>query len=116
MNQIRDGRASAEVIIGTPGYIGVQVTDLTSGLASRLGLTVSSGAAVAGVVAGSPAEAAGLTPGAVISSVGGASIGSTQALGAALHAHAAGERVKIGWVDQRGSHTATVTLTSGPAI
>ena len=116
VNQIREGRASAQVIIGTPGYIGVQVTDLTSALASRLGLTVSSGAAVAGVVAGSPAEAAGLTPGAVINSVGGASIGSTQALGAALHTHAAGDRVKIGWVDQRGTHTATLTLTSGPAV
>jgi hypothetical protein len=33
-----------------------------------------------------------------------------------LHSHVPGDTVTVHWVDQSGEHTATVQLTSGPAV
>jgi S1-C subfamily serine protease len=117
VNQIRLGQASSEVILGQVGYIGVQVTDLTSQIAAQLGLSSTSGVLVTGVVSGSPAAAAGIGQDAVITTVNGGTIDSTTTLGTALHSHKPGEQVSVSWVDSGGtSHTATVTLGTGPAI
>jgi S1-C subfamily serine protease len=116
VNQIRSGQSSSEVIIGPVGFIGVQVRDLDSASASQLGLNLSSGALVVGVQAGTPAAAAGITQYSVITAVGGSTVTSTATLGAAIHVHKPGERVSVTWVNQSGSHTATVTLVAGPAI
>jgi S1-C subfamily serine protease len=116
VNQIRSGQSSSEVIIGPVGFIGVQVRDLDSASASQLGLNLSSGALVVGVQAGTPAAAAGITQGSVITSVGGTSVTSIATLGTAIHVHKPGDRVSITWVNQSGTHTATVTLVAGPAI
>jgi S1-C subfamily serine protease len=115
-NQIRSGQSSSEVIIGPVGFIGVQVRDLDSATASQLGLSLSSGALVVGVQAGSPAATAGITQDSVISAVGGTTVTSTATLGAAIHVHKPGERVSVTWVNQSGTHIATVTLVAGPAI
>jgi S1-C subfamily serine protease len=116
VNQIRSGQSSSEVIIGPVGFIGVSVRDLDSATASQLGLNLSSGALVVGVQAGTPAAAAGITQYSVITAVGGTPVTSTATLGAAIHVHKPGERVSVTWVNQSGSHTATVTLVAGPAI
>jgi S1-C subfamily serine protease len=116
VNKIRAGQSSAEVIIGPVGFIGVQVRDLDSAAASQLGLNLSSGALVVGVQAGSPAAAAGITQDSVITAAAGATVTSTATLGAAIHTHKPGERLSVTWVNQSGSHTATLTLVAGPAI
>jgi S1-C subfamily serine protease len=116
VNQIRSGQASSEVIIGPVGFIGVHIRDLDSAAASQLGLSVSSGALVVGVDAGTPAAAAGITENSVIIAVGRTTVTSTATLGAALHAHKPGERILVTWVNQSGTHTATLTLIAGPAI
>jgi S1-C subfamily serine protease len=116
VNKIRAGQSSAEVIIGPVGFIGVQVRDLDSAAASQLGLNLSSGALVVGVQAGSPAAAAGITQDSVITAAAGATVTSTATLGAAIHTHKPGERISVTWVNQSGSHTATLTLVAGPAI
>jgi S1-C subfamily serine protease len=116
VNQIRSGQSSSEVIIGAVGYIGVSVRDLDSATAAQLGLSVSTGALVIGVQTGSPAASAGINQYSVITSVAGSAVTSTATLGTAIHAHKPGERISVTWVNQTGTHTATLTLESGPAI
>ena len=115
-NQIRSGRASSQVILGQVGYLGVQVSDLDAATAAQLGLSAASGALVVGLVPGSPAEGAGLGQGAVITAVSGTGIESSATLGTILHGHKPGDRVAVTWIDSAGTHTATMSLTTGPAI
>jgi S1-C subfamily serine protease len=110
VNQIRSGQASSQIIYGQTGYIGVSVQNLDATTAARLNLNVSSGALVQGVVSSSPAAGVGITRYSVITSVGGTSINNIDDLGNALLAHKPNERVSISWVNQSGTHTATVTL------
>jgi S1-C subfamily serine protease len=117
VNEIRAGQASADVIIGPVGYIGVQIRDLTPQLAAQIGLSVTSGALVWAVQAGSPAEQAGMTRLSVITKVGSASVDSSASLGNALHGYKPGANVAVTWIDQGGaSHTKTLTLTTGPNV
>ena len=115
VNQIRAGRASSTTIIGEAGYLGVGVDDLDVATATRLGLSVTSGALVKAVVAGSPAAQAGISQNAVITAIDGAAIASAKALGPAIQTHKPGQRISVTWVDQTGTHSATVSLMSGPA-
>ncbi|HXN77535.1 MAG TPA: trypsin-like peptidase domain-containing protein, partial [Candidatus Dormibacteraeota bacterium] len=110
VNQIRSGQASSQIIYGQTGYIGVTVQNLDANAAAQLNLTVSSGALVQGVQPSSPAAGAGITRYSVITSVAGTSITNIDDLGSTLLAHKPGERVPITWVNQSGTHTATVTL------
>jgi S1-C subfamily serine protease len=112
VNQIRAGKSSSTVIIGPPGYLGVGVNDLTPTIASRL--NVSSGALVVQVAPGSPADKAGISQNSVITAIDGTSITSANSLGPAIQSHKPGQQARVSWVDQNGSHTATVTMTSRP--
>lgn len=104
--RIEDGQASAAIHIGATAFFGIEVT------ADEYG---DSGAMVADVVSGSPAAAAGLEPGDLITAIGGRAVSSPATLGSAVAARKPGTRVSVSYVDQSGwSHTATVTLTSGP--
>ena len=115
-NRILAGQAGNGVYIGPVGYLGVSVQTLDANSAAQLGLSVSSGAYVRGVVAGSPAEHAGITAGSVITRVNSAVVDSATSLGDALHQYKPGDQVKITWIAGNATHTATVTLISGPAI
>jgi S1-C subfamily serine protease len=117
VNQIRAGQASSQVILGQVGYLGISVTDLTPSIAAQLGLSITSGAVVVGVISGSPADQAGLAQDAVITEVAGNPINSTTDLGNVLHSFKPGDQVQVTWTDQAStSHTVTITLTTGPAI
>jgi S1-C subfamily serine protease len=117
VNEIRAGQASADVIIGPVGYIGVQIRDLNPQLAAQYGLNITSGPLVWAVQAGSPAEQAGMTRLSVITKIGGTSVDSSASLGNALHAYKPGANVAVTWIDQGGaSHTKMLTLTTGPNI
>ena len=116
VNQIRAGHASSTIILGQPGYIGVQVEALDAATANRLGLGITSGALVVGVEPGSPAAGAGISASAVITSLDGTTIDSADALGPAIHAHGPGDQVRVTWVDSSGTHTSTMTLVPGPAV
>lgn len=111
VNKIRSGQASADVIYGQVGYMGVSVRDLTADIASQIGVNLTSGAEVVTVQAGSPAESAGIIPASVITKVGSAKITTSADLGTAIRAHKPGDRVSVTWVDTRGTHTANVTLS-----
>jgi S1-C subfamily serine protease len=68
------------------------------------------------VLANTPAASAGLQAGDVITMVNGNSVSSASVLGSALATDKPGQTVSITWVDSSDtSHTANVTLTTGPA-
>ena len=110
--QITSGTASGTVHIGATAFLGVGVQ---SAAQSQAGGTTS-GAVVAGAEPGTAAARAGLTAGDVIPSGAGHAVSSPTALRDLLISQHPGDRVSVGWTDSSGqSHTATVTLGSGPA-
>jgi S1-C subfamily serine protease len=114
VNQIQSGDGSSTVLLGERGYLGVAVRELDQATAAHFG--VSSGALVVGIDSNSPAENAGMTAPAVIRSVDGQPVTSTDSLGPLLHSHVPGDSVTVTWVDGQGSHSATVQLIPGPAV
>lgn len=85
----------------THGSLGVQLSSDAS----------APGAAVAEVVGGSPAAAAGLPSGAVITKLDGRVISGPEALVAAVRSKAPGDTVSLTYLDQSGaSQTTEVTL------
>ncbi|MDT5000850.1 MAG: putative serine protease PepD, partial [Mycobacterium sp.] len=86
----------------TLGSLGVQLsTDATKG----------SGAAIAQVVVGGPAAAAGLPSSAVITKIDGQVIDGPEALVAAVRSRAPGDQVSVTYLDDSGApQTAQVTL------
>jgi S1-C subfamily serine protease len=112
--QIEAGASSTTVHIGRTGLLGVEIMSARSAAAN--GMRAGSGAIVAGVVPGTPAEGAGLAQGDVIVSVNGQRVSSPEALQSALGQHHPGDSVTIGWADASGqTQSATVVLTTGPA-
>ncbi len=115
-NQIRSGHATSDIIIGQPGFLGVEVRNLEAGEAAQLGLNVNSGALVVGVVSGMPAAKAGIRSPSVITAVAGHKVVSADDLGPIIYQYKPGQQISVKWVDRNGTHTATVELASGPAV
>jgi len=116
--QIESGSASANIVIGYPAFLGVQVSNTATSGRSRYAQpsTTVGGALISGVVSGGPAAAAGLTAGDTITAVDGTTIDSPSALTTTLAADAPGQTVTITFTDSSGdSQTASVTLVNGPA-
>jgi len=115
--QIESGNASANIVIGYPAFLGVQVSSTaTSGRSRYTQPSTVGGALISGVVSGGPAAAAGLTTGDAITAVDGTTIDSPSALTETLAGDAPGQTVTITWTDSSGaSQTASVTLINGPA-
>jgi S1-C subfamily serine protease len=112
VHQIEAGKASATIHLGLPGFLGVEV----QGANAQGGGSSTSGAVISAVVAGSPAAHAGLQAGDVITAVDGHRISVASDLTTQLRSHQPNDRVSVTWTDQAGtSHTATVTLMTGPA-
>jgi S1-C subfamily serine protease len=108
--QIEAGSSSSTVHVGTTAFLGVEIDAAADGYGN-----VSSGATVAEVITGSPAQQAGLAAGDVITSVDGNAVDSAQALTSALESYKPGDHLTIDWTDASGvAQTATVALSSGP--
>jgi S1-C subfamily serine protease len=76
---------------------------------------VSSGTLVVGVICGSPADAAGMTAGSVITAVNGQAIGSPENLTSVVSKYRPGQTVSVTWVSPSGQRTTSnLDLTSGP--
>ena len=111
VSQIEAGNDSDTVHVGDRGILGVQVQNITSGSNAP----VSAGALIAGVESGSPADAAGIAQGAVITSIDGKSVTNASDLTALMFPYHPSDKVQVGWVDQSGGHhSASVGLVSGP--
>jgi S1-C subfamily serine protease len=99
------GNASPTIHVGPTAFLGVTPTDAPKG----------GGAQIQSVVPGSPAEAAGLAPGDVITSLNGITIASSADLRSAVVALTPGTTVDISWTDSTGATTTTqITPATGP--
>lgn len=78
---------------------------------------VSSGTLVDGVICGSPAAAAGMTGGTVITAVDGKTVGAPNQLQRILATFRPGDTATITWVNLNGQKTtSTLHLTAGPPL
>jgi S1-C subfamily serine protease len=76
---------------------------------------VSSGALIIGTICGSPAGAAGMTGGAVITAVNGQAVGSPDELSGILSRFHPGDTISVTWVSTSGQRTtSSLQLTAGP--
>jgi S1-C subfamily serine protease len=125
--QIESGQTSAQVTLGYPAFLGVEVVPAQSVSASgegngfggdSAGVPTSTvpGATLGGVIQGTAAANAGLAAGDTITGLNGTAITSASDLSSMLAGYAPGQSVTLTWVDASGaSSTATVTLGAGPA-
>jgi S1-C subfamily serine protease len=83
-------------------------------IASTTGET--SGVELAGAQSGTPAAAAGLSEGDVITAINGTAVTSGTQISQALISLHPGDKISVGWTDTSGqSHTTTLTLGTGPS-
>jgi len=95
-------------------WIGVQVRPVDEESARYLGLTKAEGALVAGVIAGSPAQKAGLRQWDVVVEFNGVKINNADELVAAIKAAQVGQRVKVLVVRNRQLNSVNITIAEKP--
>ena len=124
-NNIKAGNASSTVHLGLAGFMGVNATDPSTptkcnssggdgfgGIGNFGSSPVSSGALICLVYPSSPAAAAGLQAGDVITSINGTTVSSADGLTSLTATSHPGDKFKMSYVDQYGTkHTGTATLT-----
>jgi len=104
--QIEGGDDSATIHIGGTAFLGVEAVSNSYG---------GTGAAITTVMPGSPAEAAGLVAGDLITAVGGHTISSPDELSAIVMTQKPGASISAVYLDQGGAtQSANLTLASGP--
>ena len=105
-DQIHSGNGSDTIHIGGTAFLGVEASANSY---------QGAGAVVSAVVPGSAAEAAGLSAGDLITSIGGHTISSPDSLSQIVVAQKPGASIDVVFVDQAGTtQTTNLTLASGP--
>jgi S1-C subfamily serine protease len=101
---------------GNGGSQGCYISDANLSVPATIA-PVSSGTLVIGIICHSPATAAGLTAGSVITSMNGQTIGAPQSLASFMAKHRPGDTVSLTWVTPSGQRkTGSLTLTPGPPL
>ena len=107
-NQIRAGAASRSIHLGDTAFIGIGIADVRPG-------SGMSGAVVRQVMPDTPARAAGLLPGDVITAVDGIPVNSAADLSTIMDQRRPGDTVTLTWVDRTGSpRSVPLVLAKGP--
>ncbi len=119
-NQIQKGQGSQAVHIGLPAFLGVDVINASAAQGQFGGYGYSpptnSGALITNVLPQTPAQSAGLQAGDVITQANGTQITSETDLGNVISKAKPGQSMSFTWLDSSDqSHSASVTLTTGPA-
>ena len=96
-------------------FLGISFQDVTPSVARSNDLPVEQGVGVAEVVAGSPADDAGLQVNDIIVSLGGAEITNSGDLVETLRGHQAGDAVTVGFYRGSSEQEVEVTLSERPA-
>ena len=110
-HQIESGQGSSTIHIGAAAMLGVEV-EPTGGTSSG---TSQPGALIASIIPSTPAAAAGLAAGDVITSVNGQAINSPNDLSTQMGELHPGDKITIGYTNANGQHeTVSLTLGSGP--
>jgi S1-C subfamily serine protease len=105
--QIEGGQASSTVHVGPTAFLGLEIAGTSQGF--------SQGVELAGTQSGTPAAEAGLGRGDVVTALDGKSVSTGTDITEILVGHHPGDKVSIAWTDVDGqSHTATLTLGTGP--
>jgi S1-C subfamily serine protease len=103
--KIESGVETSQIHIGLPAFLGVGVAD-----GGTRGATVTS------LLDGGPAADAGIRTGSVITAIDNHKVSSANSLRSVLRHYEPGQKATVAWTDANGaSHTATVTLGTGPA-
>jgi hypothetical protein len=98
-----------------PGYMGVEITQVTPQLQSQYGLPVSTGVLIDSVISNSPADDAGLVSGDVITSFGSTPVATLQDLQDAANLTPPGTTVQITYADGTDTgQTTSVTMGAYP--
>lgn len=109
IDQIESGVETDTVEIGLPAFLGIQLSTATT-------TQTTAGVAVGGVIAGTPAEEAGLVAGDTITAVDGTAVATSDALSDLIGSYEPGDSVTVTYTNAAGtSQTVTVTLSEGPA-
>jgi serine protease Do len=98
----------------TRGYMGVNIQDVTPELAKGMRLKETKGALVAGVSKGSPAEAAGIKPGDVITGFDGKDVADVSHLPMLVAATPVGKSVPVKILRDGSEQTVNVTVARMP--
>jgi len=93
------------------GWIGIESQDITPELADSFGLARKSGAIIAGVVRGGPADRAGMRPGDILLDVDGKPVGNTSEMLNLIAQLAPGGKAKM--TVMRKNREATLDVTVG---
>jgi S1-C subfamily serine protease len=126
--QIEAGTTSADVHIGATAFLGLEIGGSNSnaggfggfggsgGFGGQNSQNTTSGVTIAGTVSGSPAANAGLTAGDTITAIAGQPVSASETVAHTLVKYHPGDSISVSWTDTAGqSHTANLTLTTGPA-
>jgi S1-C subfamily serine protease len=106
--EIEAGQGSSTVHIGPTAFLGLGIANSGQGYVQ--------GVEIAGTQPGTPAAEAGLGQGDTVTALDGKSVSTGTDVQNALIGHHPGDKVSIAWTDSSGqSHTATLTLGTGPA-
>jgi serine protease Do len=97
------------------GYLGVTMVDVSPEVARELGVRFTDGAAVTGVLAGSPAEKAGLQARDIIRRFNGQPVKDTLALRSRVAESGLGARVELVIVRQGQEQTLHAEIAEAPA-
>ncbi len=96
------------------GWIGIESQDITPELAESFGLGRSSGAIIAGVVRGGPADRAGMQPGDILVAVGGKTVANTSEMLKLIAALEPGEKALLRILRKNRESTLDVTVGKRP--
>jgi S1-C subfamily serine protease len=92
------------------GYLGVDITTLTSALRQQYGFTPTSGVVILDVISGSPADKAGLVQGDVIVALNGTAVSSAADLQTDIGKDKAGQKVQLTYYVGDNKRTSSITL------
>ena len=98
------------------GYIGVEPQDITPELAESFGLATKTGAIIAGVVRGGPADKAGVRPGDILVAVEGKQVSDTTEMMNLIAQLTPGARAKVTVMRKSAQSTLDVTIGKRPRI
>jgi serine protease Do len=94
------------------GYLGVEVQPVTQAIADSLGLKAAKGALVDGTMPNTPAAAAGLKSGDVITKINGQDVADAADLTSRIGAMKPGDKIEFAYLRNGAEKTADATLAS----
>jgi serine protease DegQ len=98
------------------GWIGIESQDITPELADSFGLQRKTGAIIAGVVRGGPADKAGMKPGDILADVGGKDVASTTDMLNLIAQLRPGGKTRMTVIRKNRPSTLDVTVGKRPRI